>query len=285
MRHRHGLWAAALVLLTAANASAATIGGLWIVKNSGNSTDQTAAQTARVSAVEILSSSATAFSTRYSANAAADVGAFQSTQGTTLNADYTITFSVTHSLGVNYQIDVATSINGVLTYLDDALGAAGNGTAADLTISGVSGSRTGGSSQTGSLSLATGTSLVGGTNTGGVNQAISGSNFATIFATGTGAAQLYTLTFTFSATARSTCSGLCVTGGDEKAVRLGAPGFADSGAILADTTADNYPGVGSRTQSLDGHFVNVTVIPEPATASLLGLGLAGLSALRRRASR
>ena len=52
--------------------------------------------------------------------------------------------------------------------------------------------------------------------------------------------------------------------------------------IVGGTTADDYPGVGSRTQANDGHFVNIAttitaVVPEPGTAMLLSLGLAGLA--------
>jgi len=263
---------------------AATISGLSIVKNAGNTADSGSGGVAVASTTQILSSSATGFQARYAANVAADVGAFASTQGITLNANYTITFSVTHASGVNYQIDIGSAIAGALTYIDDAAGAAGNGTTADLTIGNVAGSRTGGGSLTGSLGMTNTASLVGGSSTSGVNQAISGSSAATIFAVGTGAPQLYTLTYTWSATARSTCSGLCVSGGDEKAVRLGAPGFADSGAFLANTTADNYPGVGNRTQANDGHFITVTVTPEPGTGLLFGLGLAGLGWAGRRRS-
>lgn len=278
-------WAGLLatgLLLVGSQAGAATITNLVIAKNPGNTADSTASATALVSQVQILSSSATAFQARYAANLAADVGAFASTQGITLNANYTISFDVTHTNGSNYQIDVSSLINGALTYIDDAVGAGGNGTAADLTIGNVTGSRTGGASQTGSLGMTSTTSLVGGSNTSGVNQAINASSLATIFAVGTGAAQSYTLTYTWAATARSTCSGLCISGGDEKAVRLGAPGFADSGAFLANTTADNYPGVGSRTQANDGHFITVSITPEPGTALLLGAGLLGLARAGRR---
>ena len=44
---------------------------------------------------------------------------------------------------------------------------------------------------------------------------------------------------------------------------------------VKSTTADDYPGVGSRTQSDDGHFVDVKAtiisVPEPETGGLLAL--------------
>jgi len=68
---------------------------------------------------------------------------------------------------------------------------------------------------------------------------------------------------------------------DEGAVRLGLT--SSTGGV----SADDYPGPGGRIAANDGHFVDVTatvisVIPEPGTALLLGLGLVGLS-LRRSA--
>jgi hypothetical protein len=62
---------------------------------------------------------------------------------------------------------------------------------------------------------------------------------------------------------------------DEGAVRLGL------GSTTFGVSADDYPGVGGRILANDGHFVDVTatvtsVIPEPTTGLLVGLGLAAL---------
>lgn len=66
--------------------------------------------------------------------------------------------------------------------------------------------------------------------------------------------------------------------GQEAAVRFGIAG------TMPGMTAEDYPGVGSRVASDDGHFVNVklTFVPEPASLSLMMMG--GLIALRRRVS-
>jgi hypothetical protein len=60
------------------------------------------------------------------------------------------------------------------------------------------------------------------------------------------------------------------TTGQEAAVRFGIAGSL-SGVIV-----DDYPGIGGRSVSNDGHFVDVklTFVPEPASAALMTLGLA-----------
>lgn len=69
---------------------------------------------------------------------------------------------------------------------------------------------------------------------------------------------------------------------DGAAIRMGLQGG------ISTTTADDYPGVGSRTQSGDGHFVDVTATiistPEPAAGALVAFGLLGLALRARRAS-
>jgi hypothetical protein len=142
----------------------------------------------------------------------------------------------------------------------------------------VSGTRTGGGTLTGSLGLASAASIGGTGATGGAQTNVNVLGNAVIAAVGNGAAQVYTLRFTFNASASSPGG---VSGGDEAGYRFGATGFADSGAILANTTVDNYPGPAaiSRTQANDGHFVNISVavVPEPGTVLMLGLGLGGLA--------
>lgn len=274
---RTALLGSALAVLAAVPAQALSISGLSIVKNPANSANVAEGNRALTSNTQVLSSGATSFSTRYSANGAADVGAFGSTLAMPLTASYSITFSVTQDPGLPYVIEITTRFTGALTTLDDAAGLGGNGVASDLSVSNLTGSWTGAGTLSGGLGLATAASLVGGSSTTGTSVGIDQSGAASIAGLGTGVPQLYTLVFGFTAQARSTCSGLCISGGDEKAYRFGAGGAADSNNLLANTTADDYPGLGSRVQSNDGHFVNVAVVPEPGTVLLMALGLAGLA--------
>ena len=263
----------AAALLVSGAASALSISGVSIVKNAGNTADATGGSSAISTTVQTLSSGPVSFGTRYAANGAADVGAFGSATTRNLSADYTITFSVTATLGNTYTINVGTRLTGGLGVLDDAAGLAGAGS---VSVSNVSNVRTGGGTLTGSLGLTSAATQGGTSNTGGVQTNVNSLGSGVITAVGTGSAQVYTLRFTFTASATSPGG---ISGGDEAGYRFGANGFSDSGAILANTTIDNYPGPAAitRTQANDGHFVNVTVVPEPGTLLLLSLGLGGIA--------
>jgi hypothetical protein len=110
--------------------------------------------------------------------------------------------------------------------------------------------------------------------TAGGNTPFNQTGTAVITGVGTGANQNMSLTFSFTASTTSTRQG---NNGDEAAVRMGIAGNATS------YTAGNYPGIGGRTLANDGHFVTVTLVPEPTTSVLMALGLFGLAMLGRRA--
>lgn len=274
---RAQVWLAvgALALLAPA-ASAFTISAPVISNNTTQALSGPSADRAATNGAQVLASGGTSFDTRFWATAAADRGvAFSGgTASATVNMNYTITFSVTAAFGLPYQLDVSTSLLGALTAIDDAAGLSAGGTSL---VDPVNASLTGGVLDSGSLALP-GTNSIGGTS-GTNNVPISRAGSAVILGTGTGAAQLYTFTFTglFRATSPQN-----VAGGDEHAVRFGLA--TGTGGLLSGATADDYPGPGGRDGLADGHFVSLTgtVIPEPGTLVLLGSGLAGLAIRGRR---
>jgi len=220
----------------------------------------------RDSAVSVLSSSASGFQTRYAMLVGTDIGNNASISES-FTASYRITLQVLGDPGEVWQLLLSTSRLGALTIVDD-----GNGSAS-ATLGAVTGTATGGT-LSGSLGLA----AVGTVNNTAApatspNTAFSQTGSATLSGVGTGALQTLTLSFTWAAGTTSTRQG---TNGDEAAVRMGRTSTASFYG------ADDYPGAGARTQALDGHFVSATLIPEPAPAALLTIGLSGLAWGSRR---
>jgi len=259
--------------LAAAPASALSIVALTPAKNVTNSLDSTtdtganrmqttsaiAVQVAPVAAADTLGSF-TEFITRYSMMVAADrTNTTGGANTVNMTSNYSITFTVNNPTLATVKVDIDTLRVGALTIVTDSTG---NGT---LNLGAV----------TGTLNLATqagfGLTAQSLTDTNSANTSFS-QNGTTVSVTTNAAVTAYTLNFSWTSSAVSQYDGA--------AIRMGNSGG------LSSTTADDYPGTGSRTQANDGHFVDVkatiiAVVPEPGPGSLIALGLVAL-ALRRR---
>jgi len=261
---------AALLLPPAAGAVSFT--SVTTAFNAGNSTnllvDTNPPPVTRVRnrTLGVVSSSANSFQTRYAMLVGTDIGNV-ATITESFTANYTITLSVLGYLGEQWQILIDTSRVGALTIVND-----GNGSAS-ATLGALTGGVTGGT-LSGSLGLAAvGTATNSAAPTTSVNTPFNQLSSAVVSGVGTGAVQVVTLSFSWTASTTSTRQG---NNGDEAAVRMGQTTGASS------YSAGDYADMADRVQSLDGHFVSATLIPEPATAFLLASGLAGLAWSSRR---
>jgi hypothetical protein len=271
------------LLLAALPAQAATIAGVSITKNAGNTADffddvGCCASAAQSTAV-ISASNASGFDARYAAVVSADRGG-SGTSGTTtqsFNGNFTITFTVTETASVAWSLTVGVLRTGAQTIISDGTGNA------NVALGALTGTRTGaGSVSSGSLNLAALTTLSNAANQGSSpNTAFNQNGTATITGTGTGAAQTVNLTYTFTASASSVDPNGGSVQGDEAALRMGID------SALSSFSADDYPGVGLRNLSTDGIFIVLRLLqaPEPDSALLMGLGLGVLAWRRRRLRR
>lgn len=192
----------------------------------------------------------------------------------TATQSYTISFTVSAGIGTTYDLILDTSRIGALTRVDDGTGGGNASISAVTGLYGVNAAPSISAFSVGAVSL--------GQGTGAANTPFSQSS-STVTISGLTGSNTINLSFSWSATANSTCSGTgcSATGNDEMAVRLGLPGTGSG------VTATDYPGVGGRVQSGDGHFVTAnavvtSVVPEPVTLALLGLGVVGLAVSGRR---
>jgi hypothetical protein len=267
---------------TTSPATAATISGVTITKNAGNTADlfdnSGAVSTAVQSTATVTASTSTTFDTRYAAVVSTDHDGTGGPRSSTLNftGDFTITLQLTEAASTPWSFTLDVLRIGAQTLISDGTGNA------SVTLGALTGTETGaGSISSGSMSLAALTTLSNaGAPATSPDSPFSQSSAAVISGIGTGAAQTVILNFVFNASATSVDPPGGAHQGDEAALRMGLD------SALSGFTADDYPGLGLRNLVTDGIWVlfDLEEAPEPGTAVLLGLGLAGL-AMHRRATR
>jgi hypothetical protein len=233
-------------LLVAGVAAAQTITGVVAAKNAGNSANEvTTANPSyeRESFVQVTAATATSFTSRYYGLASADSGLFGAARLEVLNADYTLSFTVTAPAA--YRLLVNSRRKGDLHLVEDNIFVADH--YADM--SALSGAFSGGTLSGGTLNLAD----PGRANDiplvfDPISVPFDQTGNATITGVSNGAPVAHSLTYTWSQEAYSP------GGGDEAAVRLG--GTSDDNT----ETAADYPGNPARVQVDDGHVVTVTLV-------------------------
>jgi hypothetical protein len=223
---------------------------------------------------------------RYASVTSADTGSFYLGQVIVAASDYSVTFTVSAPLNVYYDIAVDTSRMGAFTLVSDS-GSNGGATADLSALAGsVSGSLN--NNPEPALGLADlAPSSVPGNSGSSVNTPFSQSN--QLLLTNLTGTNTYTLRFVWSSavttnpgsntSSTNTDNGAYIFGGDETAVRMGLAGSGSS--ISGGISADDYPGVGSRTQADDGHFVSmkatiVAIVPEPSSLVLAAMAMVGI---------
>jgi hypothetical protein len=274
-----------LAALAAVPSTAATISGISIVTNAGNTADffddAGCIASAALSTVSTSAVTSNSFDARYAAVVSADRGGCTGggSAGTTTQSftgNFTITFSVTATASNPWFLTLDVLRIGAQTIISDGTGNA------SVALGALTGSETGaGSISSGSLNLAALTTLsnAGSQNTS-PNTAFNQAANAVLSGIGTGGAQTVILNFVFNASSSTVDPNGGDNQGDEAALRMGID------SALSQFTADNYPGVGLRNLNTDGIWVlfQLDESPEPGTALLLGLGLFGLG-IHRRAHR
>jgi hypothetical protein len=267
----------ALLVLAGPRAEAVSISGIAIAPGAGNTADASGTNGANrfqiASATSVVGSTpgpvadvtgaSLSFDTRYAALVAADREAGGGTTAANATASYTVTFTVNNPSGGSYRLDIGSSRIGALTLVTDS------GGDATATLGAVSGTLDGVANA--ALALA----AMGPVTSASSTDVPFSQATPTLSIFDSALTRTFTLAFTWTESASSSR--------DEVAVRMGLAGS------LATTTADDYPGVGGRVASGDGHFVHVGLtllsVPEPSTCLLLAGGLLLLAPFRRGAIR
>jgi hypothetical protein len=222
------------------------------------------------SSASVGASGASGFAVQYGAVLGADTGgAGGGTFSQSFSGSFSIRFEVTETAGWSWVVSVDVVRSGALTIVSDGSGWA------EVTLDALSVTHTGAGALAGSLDLVAVGTLSNATAPGAsLDQAFLQSASAVITGVGTGAAQLVTLGFSFTASVDTVDVEGGFVQGDEGALRMGRDG------ALLSFTADDYPGPGARQPTGDGIFVSAAVppaaVPEPGAEILLALGLIGL---------
>ncbi len=270
-----------LSTVVGAPAAAVTIANLGVTDSSTNVFDDTGPiGSVAQSSAAVAASGSTGFVVDYGAVVGADTGGAGGGSYTqAFSGSFSISFEVTEAAGVSWSVSVDVVRAGALTIVSD-----GTGTA-EVTLDALTASLIGAGSLVGSLDLAAVGTLDNAAAPGSSpDQPFLQSSSAVITGFGTGAAQLITLAFSFTASVTTQDVPGGMIQGDEGALRMGMD------SALASFTADDYPGPGGRSTSGDGITVSANVsppsVPEPGAELLLALSLIGLAwSERRRAPR
>jgi hypothetical protein len=264
--HIRSIGLAALLALLGTPAAAVSISAVNVVDSSSSFFDDTGPMgSVAQSSAGVVSSGASGFAVNYGAVVGADTGgAGGGTFTQDLTGSFTITFEVTESAGVNWSVAVDVVRAGALTIVSDGTGSA------EVTLEALTATMLADGTLVGSLDLAAVPTLDNAAAAStSPDQAFLQNSSAVITGVGTGAAQLVSLAFSFTASVTTQDLAGGMVQGDEGALRMGEDGG------LASFTADDYPGPGARSLAADGITVTATV-PEPGAEMLLALSLMAL---------